>query len=846
MVGLFDLGGTGGGNNSGFESLLYLNGSPYQGVDSNHQEVFFSNLTGQPVDLHFQLWSGLEGGGVPRVQEHKFSRAALAWLDEPTDDLYFNARAILESVHILGSERAERTEMLRDLNRAFREIDWSYPGSDEFYASVGKAREFLSGAMQQWQKNESVTIHAVGHTHIEVAWLWRLKHTREKAARSFSTVLRLMEQFPEYTFLQTQPQLYDYLKTYYPEVYAAIKERVHEGRWEADGGMWLEADCNIPSGESFVRQLMMGTQFFETEFGTKCTYLWLPDVFGYSWALPQVLKKSGIETFVTTKISWNEYNRMPHDTFWWRGIDGSEILTHFITTPSPGKGYTYNGLISAESIEGTWTEYQDKSINQDLLLAYGYGDSGGGVNRDMLEKDARAEYQEVEQLVQAALDHVAQAPNSLNHTYTVANGSPWTRSDLIHIAADDSMDSGVWRSTTGDILAAQREEDGWIVQMRNLAPMSVSKFHFEPTGLVLSMQPKANEVDVFEWHENGVRTPYYHIQWNTSGQLLRIYDVTAQREVLSEGELGNVFQVFEDKPAQFDAWNVDLSYQEKMRVVTECKAITRVQSGPLRAVVRFQWRFANSTILQDLTLYSHTRRIDFCTRVDWHERQQLLKVAFPVAVRATEATYDIQFGNIRRPTHWNTSWDYAKFETVAHQWADLSEEGYGVSLLNDCKYGHDIKGHVMRLSLIKSAIHPDFAADQGLHEFTYALYPHQGSWVEAGTVQAAWYLNNQLRTERQPLHETGWSLFHLSSEHVMIDAVKKSERNERVVLRIHEFAGHRGTLRITSDFGILSWRECNLLEVPISDSHDESQIDCYIKPYEIKTFLIDMTSDGKN
>lgn len=252
------------------------------------------------------------------------------------------------------------------------------------------AGKSLSQSLAAMNSENPVTIHAIGHTHIDVAWLWRLKHTREKAARSFSTVLRLMEKYPEYTFLQTQPQLYDYIQNDYPELYEKVKNRINEGRWEAAGGMWLEADCNIPSGESLVRQFLLGTRFFKKEFGKDCNYLWLPDVFGYSWALPQILKKSGIDTFMTTKISWNQYNRMPHDTFKWRGIDGTEILTHFITTVEPGAGedswkYTYNGLITPKTVQKSWEAYRDKNVNQDLLLSYGYGDGGGGVNREMLE-----------------------------------------------------------------------------------------------------------------------------------------------------------------------------------------------------------------------------------------------------------------------------------------------------------------------------------------------------------------------------------------------------------------------------------------------------------------------------
>src|SRR5699024_1992056 len=307
-----------------------------QGVDSNHKEVFFPvEKAGKKVALDFRLWSGMEGGGMPEVQEFKFKRADLAWLDEQVDAYYYDARAVIETVEILTDNQPEKHKLLQALNHSLNMIDWMSPGSDAFYETVHAAGDYLSEQLSSIEKHHDVTFHCVGHTHIDVAWLWQLKHTREKSARSFSTVLRLMEQYPEYLFLQSQPQLYEDIKNDYPSIYKQMKERIAEGRWEADGGMWLEADCNIPSGESLVRQLLLGSNFLRDEFNLETEYLWLPDVFGYSWALPQILKKSGIKTFMTTKISWSQYNRMPHDTFYWRGIDGSEILTHFITTAEP-------------------------------------------------------------------------------------------------------------------------------------------------------------------------------------------------------------------------------------------------------------------------------------------------------------------------------------------------------------------------------------------------------------------------------------------------------------------------------------------------------------------------------
>ncbi len=330
VTGIFDFGKTGAGNNSGFEAMCYLNGKPYQGVDANHMEVFFpQELYGTTFQLTFRLWSGLEGGGKPKVQEHKIKRADLACLDEKTDDFYYLGSLALETVQQLEEGNPVKYDLRNALDRACHCIDWSYPGSATFYETVHQADDLLNEKIEAMDKQSLVNVHCVGHTHIDMAWLWRLKHTHEKASRSFSTVLRMMELFPEYIFLQTQPQIYEYIKEDFPEIYAEIKKRAAEGRWETDGGMWVEADCNLTSGESLTRQILLGSRFLKEEFGKDVEYLWLPDVFGYSWALPQILKGCGVKYLVTQKIFWsyNEGEQFPYHYFNWEGMDGTQELT---------------------------------------------------------------------------------------------------------------------------------------------------------------------------------------------------------------------------------------------------------------------------------------------------------------------------------------------------------------------------------------------------------------------------------------------------------------------------------------------------------------------------------------
>jgi len=996
MLGLFDFGRTGYGHTSGFESLLFLNGMPFQGVGGNHSEVFLPQETaGQTVELMFKVWTGLNGMTPDRSElEHEIRCSCLALLEPDADDLYFTSLAVFQTMNVLGENSWESQSLLQALDRTWLLVDWRIPGSEAFYASVREANAKLKQELAAIPKQSAVTVRCIGHTHIDVAWLWTLKHTREKAARSFSTVLRLMEQFPEYVFMATQPQLYDDLERDYPQLIGQIEERIAEGRWEAKGAMWLESDCNVPSGESLVRQLLYGMRFFEQKYGSYCEYLWLPDVFGYSWALPQILKKASLRYFMTTKISWSIYNRFPHDTFYWRGIDGTDILTHYITTTDPGhdkngiyRFYTYNGLVMAETVAGIWDNYRDKGINNELLLAFGHGDGGGGPTRSMLEmrrrldqmpglpnvttgradeffnkleenvqstdryvhrwdgelylelhrgtytsqayvkkmnrhmehllrnaeivsaaygalagfahypsdslyeswkivlrnqfhdilpgssiaevyEDCRIEYAEAERLVAGALSgslsNLARlVPAADSPSWAVFNTLTWKRDELVCIPWEDRFDGKVWEDAAGNLLAVQRTandkgEDVLLVSLRGIPGLGYTTIYCreEQRGIEAdSSEGSAGHVQscTFTVTAHSVSTPFYEIEWNAEGQLTRLYDKRTDRDIVAPGELANRFDVHEDKPLNNDAWDIDIFYYEKVRHVNELQSVEVVEQGELRAVIRFQWRYERSAIEQDMIVYADNPRIDFSTRVHWQEHQQLLKVAFPVAVRATAATYEIQFGNVQRPTHWNNSWDYARFETCAQRWIDLSERGCGVSLLNDCKYGHDVREHVMRLTLIKSAVSPDANADIGDHAFTYSLLPHEGDWFAAGTVAQASRLNipvevvqlaecnsnvGKSASASVTLPET-LSFFGTDNDHVVIDTIKKAEDSEDWIVRCYEFAGKRGTVQFVSHVPMHSVEEVNLMErEALSVAHTAEGFQTPIKPYEIKSFRI--------
>lgn len=947
VVGLFDFGETGDGHNSGFESLLYVDGHPYQGVDSNHKEVFFTGLEGQKVELTFLLWTGLEGGAQRRDFSHLCRQAEFAFVHQKTDELYYFGRAIGETLQYLSKNDPVYEPLKAAFNRALQYIRWEE--DDIFYPSVEMAHDCLMEELSRLKQETDVTLHAVGHTHIDVAWLWRLKHTREKAQRSFSTVLRLMERYDEYVFLQTQPQLYQYIQQDCPELFEKIRQKVAEGKWEAAGGMWVEADCNLSSGESLVRQLLHGTRFFEREFGKKCEYLWLPDVFGYSWALPQILKQCEIETFMTTKISWNQFNTIPNDLFFWRGMDGSEILTYFIDTPyvnfKPGDRFsTYNGIMDPKTVLFGWEQFKNKELTHDTLMSYGYGDGGGGVNRDMLEMRRAMDripgcpnvvtsragdffhkmHQAVEQTDQfvhtwdgelyleyhrgtytsqaynkktnrymenrllqlewlsslayilgdnyrqnllheawecvllhqfhdiipgssihevyedsrknygkaiAQLDTVEQRiteylQRPADDQYTVYSVNSFAGREIVHIP--ESRD-GSFVDAGGNPLPSQKCEEGALVLV-DTKPFAGTQVRFVPGNAPVVES-------CFRLGQQSLETPHYRIAWNLAGQLTEVVDKAANRCVLREGQLGNVLEIYEDKPLCFDAWEIDIFHTEKMERIPACAPVELVEMGNLRVVLRFTYAYGKSRIRQDMICYRHSRRIDFETWVDWREDHKLLKAAFYTDIRSVKATYDIQFGHVERPTHWNTSWDWARFEVCAHKWVDLSESGYGVSLLNNCKYGHSIKDNVMRISLLKSAKDPDGEADMGEHTFVYSLYPHMGAVTEGGTIEEANCLNLPAKVLAGcSIH--GQAMITLSNANAQIDAIKKAEDEDCLVVRLHECRGSTTDLTLQLSVPVTKIVPCNMLEHDVGDAVPGSSISFRLHPFESRSVKI--------
>lgn len=928
--------------------LLFVDGIETQGIDMNHREVLLAGNaeSGKTYHLDLQSYTG--------TLHTEFNLIAEIYQTDPAiEKLYYDINVPLSAFTRLEKDGMVRRDLERVLNECINRLDLRTPYSDEFYKSVEEADRYLSKALYEDMGGyEDVIATCIGHTHIDVAWWWTVEQTREKVGRSFATVLKLMEEYPNYKFMSSQPQLYYFLKERYPRLYERLKEKVKEGRWEPEGGMWVEADCNLTSGESLVRQFIHGKRFFKEEFGVDNKILWLPDVFGYSGALPQIMKKSGIDYFMTTKLAWNQFNKIPNDTLMWRGIDGTEVFTHLITTVGVGQDTkeefftTYNGMLHPDAIMGGWERYQNKEINNDILISYGYGDGGGGPTREMLETSVRMEkgikgipkvrqeftgryfeelynrvkdnkrlevwegefyfeyhrgtytsmarnkrsnrkselklmdlelfsvlakdrisypmeeldilwkkllinqfhdilpgssihqvyevtkqeYKEMEEKMNGLIRERLDLLTAEGEGITIYNTLGFDRDDIIRLGETNAMALIDENNRTYPI---QQTKEGAVAYVFGI-PSKGSK--------TFALTDEIMEADIpFTLTGSVLDTPYYQVMFNESALLTSIYDKENDREVLQEGKESNLFCMYEDKPIYYDNWDIDVFYTEKFWEVNECTRMEWTEMGPVCAALEIERKVSNSLISQKIYFYADSRRIDFHTYVDWKEHQHLLKVHFLVNIHSDEASFDIQFGNVTRKVHTNTSWDKARFESCGQKWIDLSEGHYGVSLLNDCKYGHSVKDGNMAITLIKSGIEPNPVTDQEEHYFTYALYPHKEGFRAGQTVKEAYQLNQPAYAVKGGKPGTFSSFVRVNKSNIIIETVKSAEDGEGIIIRMYECdnALTKGEVALSELLNIQSVTECNLVEENISEvSVEDNKFTLVIKPYEIKTYKI--------
>jgi alpha-mannosidase len=946
--------GNAGSTGFGAEALVWREGRPVQGLSPNHREYLLAAEArgGESVTLYVEAaanppspfganpWPLLmpDPEGSPQFT---LQRADIHTRDPDFEEFWHDFRVLAELMGELPDDGPLFARLCQGLERACNLLDLPDIGD-----SWQQARPVLKDLLGARSAPGTHLSSMVGHAHLDTAWLWPLRETVRKCARTFSTVVELMDRYPEYRFAVSQAQHLAWMRDGYPDLWERMKERIAEGRLEPTGSMWVEADCNIPAGESLVRQILYGKRFYREELGIETEDVWLPDVFGYSAALPQIMRKSGIRWFLTQKLSWNQYNTLPHHSFLWEGIDGSRVFTHF--PPSD----TYNGNVSPRELRYAEQNFKDHGKTDRSLYLFGWGDGGGGPTAEMLESarrladldgvprlrmdGARRFFAEAEADItdpavwagelylelhrgtytsQAATKHgnrrgelalretelwtslapgpppptaaieelwkllllhqfhdiipgsgihwvyedtaaaharildetnlmttaarhrlaAAVGTEGLAHPVVVFNSLSHARTELVSTDAPDQASVAV--DDVGAIGPLQRDDQG-----RALFEATVPPCGYRVYDLISAPAAAGPRVSV---SDRSLENDHLRLVLDEQGNLGSVVDKVAGRQVLAPGSAANHFALHADYPNFYDAWDIDRFTLEDGDFLDEVDSIEVVENGPLRGGIRVVRHFGSSTVSQIIRLDAGAPFIDFDTHVDWHETNRLLTVAFPVDIRSLRATYEIQFGHVERPTHANTSWDVARFEVCAHRWADLSEPGYGVALLNDCKYGYDIAGNVIRLSLLRSPTWPDPVADRGTHHFTYRLFPHAGDLRDAGVIEGGYDLNVPL-IAHPTIPGVGTapsclSLLSVGVPHVVIDTVKTAEGgSDALVVRMYEAWGRRGTATVQAPWDIARAERCDLLEGErIEIPADGSAVTVDVSPFEIVTLRLE-------
>ena len=866
--------------NSSAEACVWHDGQPVQSLTGNLRREYpltKSAKGSERITLYIEAVGGFNNTPLRQAEIAVFDREA--W------DLLWDFSVISEMANELPADSPRAGQALAAGNEIANVCDTD--NRQTWPAARAIAKKFLAARNGDSQHNLS----AIGHGHLDTAWLWPLAETKRKCYRTFSNALALMEEYPDYKFVCSQALQLDWMKTEQPALYARIKRRVHEGRFVPAGGTWIEPDCNLPSGESLIRQFLVGQRFYRREFGRYCREFWQPDVFGYSGQLPQIMRGAGIEYFLTTKLSWNQINRPSVSTLLWEGIDGSQVLTHF-----PPMGYSSDANVG--TILGSVKSFRDHERARESYLLFGHGDGGGGPTREMLERLQRmkdvdglpriAQRTPQEFFKRCAADikdptvwvgelylelhrgtYTTQARNKRDNRRSefllrdveflatlAASGSSRYRypakelariwklvlinqfhdilpgSSRPEVYADsaihyrDVLEGGTkLREQALAALLPTRGTGARILAVNTLSAPRTEVVEFAgklslvsapALGYVVVNSTPATEHPVCVAESKAgitLENEFIRAVIRRDGRLGSLFDKRSQRETIQPGAAGNNLVIFDDTPNDWDAWDVDVFHLEKRSEVPAAKSLRVVERHPLRVSIEVEYDLSDvSTLKQTIALTAASPRLDFANAVEWRERRKFLKVEFPVNIRSDHATYEIQFGHLTRPTHFNTSWDLARFEVSAHRWADVSEPGFGVALLNDCKYGYSMHGQMLRLSLLRAPVNPDAQADQGQHSFRYALLPHAGTLQAAGVIEEGYRFNVPMLLSATNAPVTERSFFQVNNPAVVIDTVKKAEDSDDIIIRLYESHGAHGRVRFTCALPVKTVTRCNFLE----------------------------------
>lgn len=861
-------------------------------------------------------------------------------IDEETEQYFYDVRCAYDSLEQI-EDKVIYDRVYTAIDESIHCLDFDF--DDEiFYKSVPVAREKLREMLDAIPDAKQGELCMLGHSHLDVAWLWTTRELVRKTARTFSNNLALIKRYPDFKFTQSQAIVYDYMKKYYPDIFAEVKQAVKDGRWEIVGNAWVEADTNLASGESLVRQLLYGREFFIKEFGVCSDTYWLPDCFGFTWALPQIIKRSGMKYFYTAKLYYNATHKFPYSVFNWKSHSGDEVIACV-------QQQHYEGEYSAAYIRDCWNRSNQKDITSKAVGCFGYGDGGGGCTVSMVENSKR--YEKMPGLPKArntfareffdGMDsHKDELPTFNDEMYYENHRGTFTsqafikknnrrgefmfrNAEFLNVLTNrllgeeypgEKMEEG-WKllltnqfhdilpgtsiheamemtrqeyaemnELGGKLLSSATDKlnsqitvdgDGIIVWNMNSMPQTgivCAELPFECKGItspdgkpcrftsdgnkvtfiaedvpqmgyaVYKISDFAAAAEKIVAEKNLLENSKLRVELDENGNITRLYDKVNDREVLT-GK-GNALCIFQDKPIHESAWNLELNYQKRRWDLDKADSVEVAEASEVCGKIRTVRSFNKSVITQDIILRADADYVDFDTSVDWHETEKVLKAEFPVSVTNTYASYEIAHGSINRPNHWNYSTDLVRFEVCGHKWADLSEGDYGVSIINDCKYGYDIKDSRMRITLMRAPICPDPVGDKGVSTFVYRVYPHTGNREKANTVKYALELNQPLKGFAAKNNvgslENEKSFVTLNREDIVIDALKPAQDGNGIILRMYEAENKRGKVSVKLNFGdFKKVVECNLMEVDENEIEiNDGSFEFFITPNQVRTFRI--------
>ncbi|MBT2367424.1 alpha-mannosidase [Streptomyces sp. ISL-10] len=906
------------------EGLVYRpDGTPVKGLNPRNQWVRIGAPVagGEEVRLHIEAASNPvildyhpfvptklgdreTAGSEP---QYRLARMDLAVFDGGVWQLVLDLEVLGELMHELPADGARRHDILRAVGRALDRVDLQ-----DVAGSAAAAREQLAGVLAAPAEPSAHRISAVGHAHIDSAWLWPLRETVRKVARTTSNMTALLEDEPEFVFAMSQAQQFAWIKEHRPEVYAKVKKAVTDGRFVPAGGMWVESDTNMPGSEAMARQFVHGKRFFLDEFGVENDEAWLPDTFGFAAGLPQIIKAAGSKWLLTQKISWSQTNTFPHHTFLWEGIDGTRVFTHFPPVD------TYNCSMKGSEIAHAAKNFKDKGVARHSLAPTGWGDGGGGTTREMVAKAARLRDLEGSATVKwetpgefftkAEAEYPA-PPVWVGELYLELHRATLTSQAKTKQGNRRSehllREAELWASTaavrTGFAYPYEQLDRIWktvlLHQFHDILPgSSIAWVHREAektyagvaeelNGVIgaaqraLAGDPAAGRELVFNAapHERhgvaagGAAVPadrgtarltggegggfvldngLLRVRIDARGLIVSVYDIAAERETVAPGRAANLLQIHPDFPNMWDAWDVDAFYRNTvtdLTDLTEADEVRAVDAGS-SAAVRVVRGFGASKVTQVLTLAPGAKRLDIDTEVDWHETEKFLKASFPLDIHTERYASETQFGHFHRATHTNTSWEAAKFEACNHRFVHMEEPGWGIALVNDSTYGHDVTRTVraadsgttttLRVSLLRAPRFPDPETDQGVHRLRHALVP--GASI-ADAVREGFRIN---LPERRVTGDTPVApLVTVDNDAVVVSAVKLADDGSGdVVVRLYESVGGRARTRVVPGFTATAVAATDLLERPLADAPRPELVGgaalLTLRPFELVTLRL--------